>query len=111
MLTSPKRTRGGAAAAGAAAAALPVASRGKQVFAALPLRPAAWRVDGTRQLITQLHLIQELSATLHTGARPSDEIACSAWLDAVGTQRYVQSAPPSMSRSFALPPLRQPKAK
>jgi hypothetical protein len=63
-------------------------------MAALPIVPCLPRPDATSGLSGQLSYVAELSAALHSGARPSDELLCSAWLEAIGENRYVESAHP-----------------
>jgi hypothetical protein len=63
-------------------------------FAAQPVKSCLPSADIPVALAERLLWVHELSAALHSGARPCDEILCAAWSAAVGECRHVQSNHP-----------------
>lgn len=80
--------------ASTAAAFASLSGRGTSGVGSIPVKPRLPDSSSTAKLLDQLLWVHELSSALYEGGRPRDEILCSAWMDAIGEAKYVESNHP-----------------
>jgi len=74
-------------------AASDVRKGGVASFGSRPMKPGL--ADFTSlSLVERYMLVHEISAALYENARPRDEVLCTAWADAIGRHRYVETNHP-----------------
>jgi hypothetical protein len=74
-------------------AASDVMKGGVASFGSRPMKPGL--ADFTSlSLVDRYMLVHEISAALYENARPRDDVLCTAWADAIGRHRYVETNHP-----------------